>query len=75
MRLGTNAVNRTEYHCGAATSPVPSPMSAARPAGLIRAIAAADRTGIARGDDPDRIEERIRCAEAAGLPLILWRRC
>ncbi|WP_236603669.1 MULTISPECIES: hypothetical protein [Rhodococcus] len=42
------------------------------PAGRIRAVAAAIRTGLARGDDPDSIEERIRCAEAAGLPLMLW---
>ncbi|PQP12598.1 hypothetical protein C5613_42760 [Rhodococcus opacus] len=35
----------------------------------VRAVAAAIRTSLARGDDPDSIEERIRCAEAAGLPL------
>nr|GLK41012.1 hypothetical protein GCM10017611_78870 [Rhodococcus wratislaviensis] len=72
MRLRTNGVNRTEYHCGAATSPSPSPMPAARPAGLIRAIAATIRTGLARGDDPAASKERTRCAEAAGLPLTLW---
>ena len=56
--------------CAAATSPVSSPMSAAcRPT---RAIAAAIRTGLARGEAIEEIEERIRCAEAAGLPLTLW---
>ena len=50
-----------------------SPLADVRgPAGRIRAVAAAIRTGLARGDDPDRIEERIRCAEAAGLSLTLW---
>jgi hypothetical protein len=50
-----------------------SPVADVRgPAGRTRAIAAAIRTGLARGDDPDNIEELIRCAEAAGLPLTLW---
>ncbi|QQZ19445.1 hypothetical protein [Rhodococcus sp. 21391] len=34
--------------------------------------AAGIRAGLANGDDPDSVEERIRCAEAAGLPLTLW---
>jgi hypothetical protein len=71
MRLGTNAVNRTEYHLRRRN--LASPLADVRgPAGRIRAVAAAIRTGLAHGDDPDSIEERIRCAEAAGLPLTLW---
>ena len=41
-------------------------------AGRTRAIGAAIRTGLANHDDPDTIEERIRAAENAGLPLTLW---
>ncbi|MFI6063329.1 hypothetical protein [Streptomyces sp. NPDC051286] len=41
-------------------------------AGRTRAIAAAVRTGIAAGEDPRAIEDRIQAAEAAGLPLTLW---
>lgn len=37
-----------------------------------RAIAAAILASLARGEDPDRIEERIKCAEAARLSLTLW---
>ena len=71
MRLGTNAVNRTECHLRRRN--LASPLADVRgPAGRIRAVAAAIRTGLARGDDPDSIEERVRCAEAAGLPLTLW---
>ncbi|OUS94513.1 hypothetical protein CA951_18460 [Rhodococcus sp. NCIMB 12038] len=71
MRLGTNAVNRTEYHLRRRN--LSSPLADVRgPAGRIRAVAAAIRTGLARSDDTDSIEERIRCAEAAGLPLTLW---
>ncbi|SEC85278.1 hypothetical protein SAMN04490239_5718 [Rhodococcus koreensis] len=71
MRLGTNTVNRTEYHLRRRN--LASPLSDVRgPGGRIRAVAAAIRTGIGRGDDTNRIEERIRCAEAAGLPLTLW---
>ncbi|PQP25111.1 hypothetical protein C5613_09665 [Rhodococcus opacus] len=36
---------------------------------LPRANAAAIRTGLRRGEDSESIEQRIRCAEAAGLPL------
>nr|WP_271210248.1 hypothetical protein [Rhodococcus wratislaviensis] len=69
MRLGTKAVNRTEYHLRRRN--LASPLADVRgPAGRIRAIATAVRTGLARGDDS--IEERIRSAEAAGLPLTLW---
>ncbi|EID77336.1 hypothetical protein W59_23945 [Rhodococcus opacus RKJ300 = JCM 13270] len=47
-----------------------SPLADVRgPTGRTRAIAAAIRTGLARGDDPDNIEELIRCAEAAGLSM------
>ncbi len=71
MRLGTNTVNRTEYHLRRRN--LASPLADVRgPAGRIRAVAAAIRTGLACGDEADSIEERIRCAEAAGLPLTLW---
>ncbi|MGY4784674.1 hypothetical protein ACVH9Z_32875 [Rhodococcus opacus] len=71
MRLGTNAVNRSEYHLRRRN--LASPLADVRgSSGRSRAIAAAIRTGLARGDDPDSIEERIRRAEAAGLPLTLW---
>jgi hypothetical protein len=69
MRLGTNAVNRTEYHLRRRN--LASPLADVRgPAGRTRAIAI--RTGLAGGADSDGVEERIRCAEAAGLPLTLW---
>ncbi|WP_306454270.1 hypothetical protein [Rhodococcus sp. ACS1] len=71
MWLGTNAVNRTEYHLRP-----PQPRQPAcrcpRPGRTDPRIAAAIRTGLACGEATDRIEERIRCAEAAGLPLTLW---
>ena len=71
MRLGTNRSNRNEYDLRRRN--LASPLADVRgPAGRTRAIAAAIRTGLARGDDPDSIEELIRCAEAAGLPLTLW---
>ncbi|KAF0965393.1 hypothetical protein [Rhodococcus sp. T7] len=71
MRLGTNAVNRTEYHLRRRN--LASPLADVRgPAGRTRAVAAAIRAGLANGDDPGSIEERIRWAEAAGLPLTLW---
>ncbi|MFC9553714.1 hypothetical protein ACFTWF_22945 [Rhodococcus sp. NPDC056960] len=40
--------------------------------GGTRAIAAAIRTGLANHDDPGTMEDRIRAAENAGLPLTLW---
>ncbi|MEU2004531.1 hypothetical protein ACH47B_26370 [Rhodococcus sp. NPDC019627] len=71
LRLGTNAVNRTEYHLRRRN--LASPLADVRgPAGRTRAIAAAIRTGLRRGEDSESIEQRIRCAEAAGLPLTLW---
>ena len=71
LRLGTNAVNRTEYHLRRRN--VASPLADVRgQAGRTRAIAAAIRAGLVHGDDPGRIEERIGGAEAAGLPLTLW---
>ncbi|MFD7008105.1 hypothetical protein [Rhodococcus jostii] len=46
-----------------------SPLADIRgPAGRTRAIADAIRTGLAGNED----NERIRCAEAGGLPLTLW---
>lgn len=71
MRLGTNAVNRTEYHLRRRN--LASPLADVRgPAGRTRAIAAAIRTGLIRGEESDAIESRIRRAEDAGLPLTLW---
>ncbi|QXF84260.1 hypothetical protein HBA53_25445 (plasmid) [Rhodococcus pyridinivorans] len=71
MRLGTNAVNRTEYHLRRRN--LASPLADVRgPAGRIRAVAAAIRTGWAHGDAAADIEVRIRAAETAGLPLTLW---
>lgn len=71
MRLGTNAVNRTEYYLRRRN--LASPLADIRgPAGRTRAVAAAVRAGLATDDDADRIELRIRSAEAAGLPLTLW---
>ncbi|AHK31568.1 hypothetical protein Pd630_LPD04355 [Rhodococcus opacus PD630] len=71
MRLGTNAVNRTECHLRRRN--LASPLADVRgPAGRIRAVAAAVRTGLSRGHTTNQIEERIRCAEDAGLPLTLW---
>ncbi|PBC53884.1 hypothetical protein CJ177_32555 [Rhodococcus sp. ACPA1] len=71
MRLGTNAVNRTECHLRRRN--LASPLADVRgPAGRIRAVAAAVRTGLSRGHTTKQIEERIRCAEDAGLPLTLW---
>ncbi|MFC9556026.1 hypothetical protein ACFTWF_34980 [Rhodococcus sp. NPDC056960] len=71
MRLGTNAVNRSEYYLRRRN--LASPLADIRgPAGRTRAIAAAIRIGLVHGDDPDSIELRIHGAEAAGLPLTLW---
>jgi hypothetical protein len=41
-------------------------------AGRTRAIAAAVRIGLANRETSERIDERIRVAEAAGSPLTLW---
>ncbi|OUS97245.1 hypothetical protein [Rhodococcus sp. NCIMB 12038] len=71
LRLGTNAVNRTEYFLRRRN--LASPLADVRgSAGRTRAISAAIRTGLAHGDSVEGIEERIRCAEVAGLPLTLW---
>ncbi|WP_338051868.1 hypothetical protein [Rhodococcus koreensis] len=81
----TSPVAPTPHTCGWGPTPstapnatyarrnLASPLADVRgPAGRTRAIAAAIRTGLACGEATDRIEERIRCAEAAGLPLTLW---
>ncbi|MFC9553644.1 hypothetical protein ACFTWF_22585 [Rhodococcus sp. NPDC056960] len=71
MRLGTNAVNRTEYHLRRRN--LASPLADVRgPAGRTRAIAVAIRAGLVGGENSVSIEERIGRAEAAGLPLTLW---
>ena len=71
MRLGTNAVNRSEYQLRRRN--LASPLADVRgQAGRTRAIATAIRNGLASGDNADAIEQRIRGAEAAGLPLTLW---
>ncbi len=71
MRLGTNAVNRSEYHLRRRN--LASPLADVRgQAGRTHAIATAIRTGLASGDNADGIEQRIRSAKAAGLPLTLW---
>jgi hypothetical protein len=41
-------------------------------AGRPRAIAAAVRAGLARGEEDQRIAARITVAATAGLPLALW---
>lgn len=41
-------------------------------AGRTHAIAHAIRAGLVAGESPEEIEERIRAAEEAGLPLTLW---
>jgi hypothetical protein len=71
MRLGTNRSNRNEYDRRRRN--LASPLADVRgAAGRTRAIAAAICTGLANHDDPATIENRIRAAENAGLPLTLW---
>ncbi|RXS66153.1 hypothetical protein EST92_29035 [Streptomyces sp. TM32] len=71
LRLGTAAENRAEWarrHRNP-TGPLADVRGAAR---RPRAIAAAIRAGLAAGEDPRAIEERIHTAEDAGLPFTLW---
>ncbi|MFD7008063.1 hypothetical protein [Rhodococcus jostii] len=71
LRLGTNRSNRSEYDLRRRN--LASPLSDVRgAAGRTRAIAAAVRAGLANRETPERIESRIRAAEAAGSPLTLW---
>ncbi|QHE72995.1 hypothetical protein GFS60_06646 (plasmid) [Rhodococcus sp. WAY2] len=71
LRLGTNAVNRTEYHLRRRN--LASPLADVRgPAGRTRAVAAAIRMGLADRELPHVVETRIAVAEAAGMPLTLW---
>ncbi|WP_241740871.1 HNH endonuclease [Streptomyces sp. L2] len=71
LRLGTTAENRAEW-ASRHRNPT-GPLADLRgAAGRTRAIAAAIRAGLAAGEDPGAIEDRIRAAEAAGLPLTLW---
>jgi hypothetical protein len=71
LSLGTNAQNRAEWvqrHRDPG-----GPLADVRgAAGRTRAIAAAVRTGLALGEPPHLIDERIHVAERAGLPLTLW---
>ncbi|MEU2004633.1 hypothetical protein ACH47B_26890 [Rhodococcus sp. NPDC019627] len=71
LRLGTNAVNRTEYHLRRRN--LASPLADVRgPAGRTRAVATAIRMGLADRELPHVVETRIAVAEAAGMPLTLW---
>ncbi|ELB92782.1 hypothetical protein Rwratislav_12368 [Rhodococcus wratislaviensis IFP 2016] len=71
LRLGTNRSNRCEYDLRRRN--IASPLSDVRgAAGRTRAIAGAVRAGLANQETPERIDERIRDAEAAGSPLTLW---
>ncbi|WP_370102588.1 hypothetical protein [Streptacidiphilus sp. MAP12-20] len=71
LRLGTAAENRAEW---AHRHRDPGgPLADIRgPAGRTRAIASAVRVGLALGEGPALIDERIRLAELEGLPLTLW---
>lgn len=62
MRLGTNRSHRNEYDLRRRN--LASPLADTRGAAI--------RTGLANHDDPGTIEDRIRAAENAGLPLTLW---
>jgi len=71
MRLGTNHINRNEYHLRRRN--VASPLADVRgPAGRTRAVAAAIRMSLADRELPHVVETRIAAAEAAGMPLTLW---
>ena len=71
LRLGTTAENRAEW---AHRHRNPGgPLADVRgAAGRTRAIAAAVRTGLALGESPEQIGQRIYAAEQFGLPLTLW---
>lgn len=72
LRLGTNATNRAEYL--ARRSCPDGPLADLRgAAGRTRAIADAVRIGLRRGADRTEIDDLIREAELAGLPLTLFR--
>lgn len=71
LRLGTAAENRAEWSLRRRDPH--GPLADTRgAAGRTHAIAHAIRTGLATGESPEEIEERIRAAEEAGLPLTLW---
>jgi hypothetical protein len=69
--LGAAAQNRAEWvrHHRDPAGPLADLRVAA---GRTRAIATAVRAGLAAGDTQQEIEERIRAAEAGGLPLTPW---
>jgi len=71
LRLGTTADNRAEW---ARQNRDPGgPLADFRgAAGRTRAFAAAVRTGLALGESPEQIGERIHAAEQFRLPLTLW---
>lgn len=71
LRLGTNRTNRAEYDLRRRN--LAGPLADVRgAAGRTRAVAAAIRAGLADRESAEAIEDRIRAAEAAGLPLTLW---
>jgi len=71
LRLGTASENRAEWvlRRGNPHGPLADTRGAA---GRTRAVAQAVRAGLAAGEPPERIEQLIRAAEEAGLPLTLW---
>ena len=70
LRLGTAAENRAEWMLRRRNphDPLADTHGAA---GQTHAIAHAIRAGLVAGESPEDIEERIRAAEEAGLPLTL----
>jgi len=71
MHLGTNATNRYEYL--ARRGNLASPLADVRgAAGRARAIASAIRTSLACNESAAATEQRIRDAERAGRPWVLW---
>lgn len=71
LRLGTAAENRAEW--SRRRHNPHGPLADVRgAAGRTRAIASAILVGLEACESQDRIEERIRAAEEAGIPLTLW---
>ncbi|MFE7608331.1 hypothetical protein [Streptomyces celluloflavus] len=71
LRLGTSAENRTEWSLW--HHDPRGPLADFRgPAGRMRAIATVINEGLSAGEPRGKIDERIRTAELAGLPLTLW---
>lgn len=72
LRLGTNATNRAEY-LARRSCPDGALADLRGAAGRTRAIADAVRAGLHRGADRTEIDDLVRGAELAGLPLTLFR--